>query len=326
MTRLRLDGRFYGRQYRQTTDYSLSSNNLQGRVDLRVYPWAASGSTLELRGWKSALDNDNPSTLEVDTREVGTGLFLRSRGLTEKVWNVGYRFSNRTYPDTTGIDRKIHRVDGDFDYHDDEGQGVRFFHKSARRLIRDETLRPSAWAHYTDINSLVTAGSGYVFLDLQNEIWKYDEETSTYFDSWRIGGIMGYRWGDVLKANWRLGLAGEQKNAGESPETYTQFGLRAGVESFGSDVSGSLQLEFGRRIYSQTETELDSSSSVDLLEDDLTSFYSDFNYWEIWLMANWAINENFSLDVMANYEPENHTEDSDDSSIGFGSVRLVWRP
>ena len=34
----------------------------------------------------------------------------------------------------------------------------------------------------------------------------------------------------------------------------------------------------------------------------------------------------FSLDVMANYEPERHTEQQDDSALGFASVRLVWKP
>ncbi len=326
VTRLRLDGRFYGRQYRQTTNYSLSSNNLEGRIDLRAYPWAAAKTTIELRGWSSILDYKNPSTLEVDTRELGAGAFLRSSGLTDNPWSVGYRFSGRTYPDTTGIDRKVHRIEGALDYHNDEGQGVRLFHKSGRRLIRDETLRPSAWAHYTDLNSLVTAGTGYVFLDLQSEIWKYDEETTTYFNSWRTEGVMGYRWGDIMMATWRLGLTGERLDAGDSPETYTQFGLRAGVESYVSEVSGSVQLEYGRRVYSQGDVELDSNNSDDLQSDDLISFYSDFNYWKIWLMANWSINEQFSLDVMANYEPENHTESGDDSSIGFGSIRLVWRP
>ncbi len=324
--RLRLDGRFYGRQYRQSTDYSLASNNIEGRFDARAYPWAATKSTLELRAWSYAMDFENPSTLEVDTRELGTGLFLRSRGLTENLWSVGYRFSSRTYPDTTAINRKIHRIEGDFDYHDDEGQGVHLFHKSGRRLISDESTRPSAWAHYSDFNSLVTAGSGFVFLDLQSEIWKYDQETSTYFDSWRMEGTMGYRWGDLLSATWRMGLAGERLDAGDSPETYTQFGLLAGIESYGSQVGGSVQFEIGRRVYSQADLEPDSSNSIDFLDDDISPFYSDFNYWEIWVMANWSISENFSLDVMANYEPESHTEDSDDSSIGFGSVRLVWRP
>ncbi len=326
ITRLRVDGQFYGRQYRQTTEYSLSSNNIEGRLDLRAYPWAGEKSMMEWRAWKSVLDYKTPSTLEVDTEELGTGLFLRSRGLTNNLWSVGYRFSGRTYPDTTVIDRKVHRVEGDLDYHDDEGQGIRLFHKSGRRLIRDETVRPSAWAHYTDCNSLVTAGGGFVYLDVQSEVWQYDEETTTYFDSWRLQGVLGYRWGESLGPTWRLGLTSEWLDAGDSPEKYTQFGMRAGVESFGSEISGSLQLEYGRRIYSQGDVALDSIDSQDLLSTDLLSLYSDFNYWEIWLMANWSINRHFSLDLMANYEPENHTENADDSSIGFGSIRLVWRP
>ncbi len=321
--RWRMDGRFYGRQYKDATEYSLSSDNIEGRFDLRAYPWIASRSKLELRGWSSATDFRNPSSLEVDTRDLGAGAFLRSSHLGDKMWSVGYRYSKRSYPDTVEINRKIHRIEGDLDFHDENGQGLRLFHKSGRRLIKDETVRPSAWAHWTDFNGLVSAGNGFVFLDVQNEIWQYDEETSVYFDSWRIESALGYRWGDVLKANWQLGLAGERLDAGSSPETYTQFGFRSGVESYASDVSGSLMVEVGRRIYSQNST----STSGDVFDDDyLTSFYSDFNYWEIWLMANWHINKNFSLDLLANYEPESHTESDDDSSIGFASLRLVWRP
>jgi hypothetical protein len=320
VTRFRLDGWFYSRQYRQSTSYTLSSNNLESRLGLRVYPWAGTNSTLEIRGWGSTLDYKNPSTLEVDTRELGSGVFLRSKGMLKNVWSVGYRLSGRSYPDTTGINRKIHRVEGDLDFSDDDDQGVRLFHKSGRRLIKDETLRPSAWAHWTDFSGQVTAGTGFVFLDLQNEIWKYDEESSTYFDSWRVESALGYRWGDILGTTWILGLAGERLDAGDSPETYTQFGFRAGAESYGSDLSGSIKLELGHRMYSNLET-LD-----DLFGDDLLSYYSDFNYWKIWLVASWEINRNLSLDLMANYEPENHTENTDDSSLGFGSLRLVWRP
>ncbi len=326
VTRFRFDGRFYGRQYRKTTNYSLSSDNLEGRLDLRAFPWAGSKSKLELRGWGSTVDYKNTSTLEVDLRELGGGAFLRSHGLTENLWSVGYRYSARTYPDTTGINRNVHRIEGDLDFHDDHGQGVRLFHKSGRRLIKDETLRPSAWAHWTDFNGLVTAGNGFVFLDVQSEIWKYDKETNVYFDSWRINSTMGYKWGDILSANWRLGVAAERLDAGNSPETYTQFGLRSGVESFGSNVSGSIMIEFGRRVYSQGSVALDPDSTDIFFEDEFISFYSDFNYWKIWVMANWAINKNFSLDMMANYEPEKHTENTDDSSLGFGSLRLVWRP
>lgn len=320
VTRLRLDGHLNGRQYRKSTSYTLSSDNFDGRLDLRYYPWAWQASTLELRGWGAILDYKTPSTLEVDAQDLGTGVFLRSRGLTENLWSVGYRYSSRVYPDTTGINRNVHRIEGDLDYHDDQGQGVRLFHKSGRRLIKDETMKPSAWAHWTDCNGLVTAGTGFVYLDLESEVWTYDEETSTYFDTWRLGGVLGYRWGDILKATWRLGVTAENLNAGDQPESYSQFGLRSGVESYGDDLSGSLQLEFGRRVYGVQN----SSLSEDGL--DIDTFYSDFNYFKIWLMANWDISRKFSLDLMASYEPENHTENEDDSSLGFSSLRLVWRP
>ncbi len=320
VTRFRLDGRLYGRQYRQTTEYSLSSNNLESRLDLRGYPWQGSRTRLELRGWHNTLDYAKPSTLEVNARETGAGVFLRNSRLQESTWSLGYRVSGRTYPDTTGINRTIHRGEGELDFHDENGQGIRLFHKSGRRLITDETLRPSAWAHWTEFQGLVTAGSGFIYLDLQSEVWRYDEKTDVYFDSWRLENTLGYRWGDVLGTIWRLGLTSEKLAAGESPEAYSQFGFRVGVESFASDLSGSLQLELGRRMYDQWV------AGEDLLEDDLTSFYSDFNYWKIWLMASWEINGDLSLDFMANYEPENHTEDTDDSSLGFGSMRLVWRP
>ena len=43
-------------------------------------------------------------------------------------------------------------------------------------------------------------------------------------------------------------------------------------------------------------------------------------------MGTWSLSEAVDLDVLANYEPENHTEKTDDTAIGYASIRLVWRP
>ena len=43
-------------------------------------------------------------------------------------------------------------------------------------------------------------------------------------------------------------------------------------------------------------------------------------------MANWRISEHFSTDLALNYEPESHTEQDDNMTLGFASLRLVWRP
>ena len=150
----------------------------------------------------------------------------------------------------------------------------------------------------------------------------YDQETGAYYDSWRADTFLGYRWGDVLATGWQTGLAFERMDAGDSPETYTQVGLRGGVEAYGPRVGGQITLEYGRRTYDQAEVSL----GEDLLTADTLVLYTDFNYWKIWVMGNWDISRHFALDLMASYEPENHTEPTEDTSIGYASVRLVWRP
>jgi hypothetical protein len=327
-TRLRLDGQLHARQYRQETEYSLNSDQAEGRLDVRAYPWLNQGRRLELRGWTAFNDYQDPTTLEVDYRENGGGLFLQSRGLDGAVWSVGTRFAARAYPDTTQIDRKTFGMEGTYDVQDFDGQELRLYHKTERRVIRDTEARPSAWSHWTDLSGKVTAGPGWVFLDLQGEIWDYDQDFSAYDDSWRLKGVAGYSWGDLLATSWQIGLAGERLEADTGPETYTELGLRMGVEAYGGEVSGSLSLEVGSRHYRDGTVDLDlPPSDVQGFESTETiQLYSDFNYWEIWLTANWRLADRWSLDVLASYEPENHTEKEDDAALGFGTVRLTYRP
>lgn len=317
-TRFRLLGRFWGRQYKQSTEYTLSSDNFEGRLEGRLYPLVGRVAAVDVRAWGGFIDFKTPSTLEVDYNDEGVGVFVRSMALGNHMWGGGVRRARRVYPDSSAIDRDTWSVEADYDYQDLEGQGVRLFHKSDRRLVADETERPSAWTHWTDFRGLVRAGSGHVYLEAQSELWDYDQETDVYFDSWRLETALGYQGGNILEAVWRAGPVLEIMEAGESPEAYTQLGVRAGVESYGSAVGGSVTLEYGRRVYSQASVDIDELTSFDL--------YTDFNYWKIWLLGSWTISQKFSLDFLANYEPENHVENTDDSAIGFASLHLIWRP
>lgn|GEM_PF-1719452 len=325
-TRLRVNGSLWGRQYRQDTEYSLSSDNLESRLDARIYPVVGATAALEVRGYGGFLRYGTPSTLEVNYRDLGAGVFVRSTGLSDKLWGIGIRNTARAYPDTAEINRDSWAVEGDYEAQDLDGQGLRVFHKSERRLIADDTVRPSAWTHWTDFSGAVRAARGHMVLELQSEVWRYDEEMSAYFDSWRLKPVLFYRWGDILAATWQLGLATERLDAGDSPETYTQLGLRFGIESYASDLTGSLTLEYGRRTYEQgVAVGTDATDITDPFGDSVLS-YTDFNYWEIWLMATWSLGTHFSIDVLASYEPESHTEQTENTALGFGSLRLIWRP
>ena len=171
-------------------------------------------------------------------------------------------------------------------------------------------MRPSAWSHWTDLSVVL----GHLTADLASEVWRYDQESFTYVDSWRTELDLGYRWGDPLLALWQASLTGENLAAGESPETYAQAGVRGSVESYLASFAGSLAVEVGRRWYRQDGSEL----------EDLVA-YSDFTYLEVWLLASLHVAANLTLDVTASYEPESHTEQDDDVTLGFGSVSLVWR-
>lgn len=327
VTRWRLDGDLAGRQYQEDTGYSLASNNLEGRLTARAVPWVTQDHLLELRLDTGLMEYSNPSALEVRHRDAGAGVQYGSRLLAATPWRVAYRFAGRAYPDSAVIDRHTHSLEGDLEWRDPAGLTLHLYHATRRRLIRDEGLKPSAWMHWSDVSAQMPAGVGDVYLDVQSEIWRYDEESAVYLDSWQLDGVLGYRWGDLMRAGWRLGLAVENLAAGDSPETYTQLGLRGGVESYGTDLNGSLQVEYGRRHYHQTGGwDLLNDFSNDGSTGDLEFTYSDFHYFEIWLMGGWTISKNLRLDLMASYEPESHTEQDDDVSLGYASVRLVWHP
>jgi hypothetical protein len=131
-----------------------------------------------------------------------------------------------------------------------------------------------------------------------------------------LGGEAGYRWGDPFRTRWEILLTGENLDAGDEPETYSQLGLQFGTEALAARFSGSVSVEVGQRWYR------DAINSTDAFVLE----YSDYSYLALWLMGNWAFADHFSIDLTANFEPENHTEQDDNLAIGFASLRLVWRP
>lgn len=329
-TRLRLAASLRGRQYRHSDEYT-SSDNLETRTDLRLVPWQNESTMFEsrLRGYLQHYGS--PSELEVNHRQVGLAMTLRSRGWSERSWSAGLLGSARSYPDSARIDRHTWGAQATFERGGQADRRIRVYHRTDRRLVRDETARPSAWIHLTDLEFAIPTGVGRILGDLQLEGWLYDREEGAYFDSWRTTAFAGYGRGDLLSTRWKLGLAGERFGAGEVPESYTQFGLRGGVDAYDDQLSGSLTLEVGQRLYDESSsgTETATTASLDVAgTTDYLDEYSntDFTYWEIWLTATWRLGDHFTLDAMANYEPENHTIPEDDSALGYATLRLTWRP
>ena len=329
--RLRVGGRLRGRQYRAGSRYDNTSDNTEGRLFLRGSPVAAATRALEMKGSLAFLDYATPSALEVSHRTGSAGLSYGSRGWRGPTWRLGATLDARSYPDSTRIDRRRLILDGQFEAQSGADNQVLVMHRSERRHIRDATAKPSGWLHWTDVSGQVDGGPGRIFLELQSERWDYDREESAYQDSWRLKSVAGYTWGEVLATTWKVGVAWERLWSADDPEAFNAVGLVTGVEAFGGPLSGSLSLEWGRRHYTASSVEWNAPSSGDSLGDeylyaDSNQLYSDFTYWALWLMGSWQLDPRLALEVQASYDPENHTEDEDDSTLGFATLRLVYRP
>jgi hypothetical protein len=325
---MRGDLRWYAHQYQRGTEYELSSDQQEGRAEAHWAPLAGRAVTPELRGHAEYLRYQDPSTLEVDHDEAGLGAFLRSGFRAERRFALGTRYARRTYPDSAAIDRTTLSAEAEYEGFDWRGAGWRLFHRSDRRTHRQQ-VRPDAWSHWTELAAGYPLGASLLGIELRSEVWRYDQETAAYFDSWRLESLFYYRAGEPLELSWQLGAALERMAAGsDSPESYDQYGLRTGVERFGGDLSGSLLVEFGRRDYVLTDAQTGYTPAAEAssaLDPVLYYGYSDFMYWKIWLMASWLFSEHLSADLMAHYQPESHTEAEDDAATAFASARLVWR-
>jgi hypothetical protein len=329
LTALRLDARWQARQYRGATDYRLSSDHHEGRLEARWLLAPPARVTPELRAFGGYRYYQNPSTFEIGHGETGGAVFLRSGQQADQRFQIGARLTRRSYPDSAAINRTIVAGEGEFDAYSWSGAGVRAYHRSEHRDVQDEQARPSAWTHWSELDWNLPLGRIWLLGEFRSEIWEYQTDSEVYFDSWRLRGALMLRIGDITDLNWRLGMAGERLAApADSPEAYRQYGVRAGLEGFGRPFSGSVLVEHGLRDYSFESGDMSAQNSLvasNLVDTSLLYTYSDFRYWEIWIMGTWSLTRHLSLDVMANYQPESHTERADDSAIGFGNVRLQYR-
>ncbi|MBM4129885.1 hypothetical protein FJ250_02495 [bacterium] len=311
--RARFGARLAGRQYRPGTDYSLASDQGEGRLDAAFVPWAGAGCEGQMLGWIAATRYATPSPLEQDQAEAGLGVAVRSRGATAGAWRLALKHAARSYPDSSVIDRRTWSLELDWSGRLGADGLARLYGRSERRLAREPAVRPDAWLHWLQAAGEVPAPGGDLLVEVEAEGWRYGAPSEIWADSWRAAGFCGLRRGDVLAGQWRLGLAGEAFESARGSESYVQAGVRGGFEAYGSELSGSLVLEHGRRGYGPADA------------DESLPAWTDFTYWRLWLLADWRLSGTLTLSALGNWEPERHAESRDDVSLGFASVSLSWR-
>jgi hypothetical protein len=286
--------------FRKASEYSSDSQNMELRALYRI-------SLFELRAKIKSLNYSNTSQLEQSYQDAQTGLYIHSNLLADKLWKFGTTVGSRAYPDSSEVNRKTYGWDVEFDNGALFGPAVRLSSQGERRNFNSD-VRSSSWVVWNSAEISVPKGDNQFVLEIENDIWLYDIETSVWSNQVRVEGELYLQRINFDKPGWQFGFTTENLSSNEgSQESYFQSGVKIGVEHFGKRLTLNGTLEVGKREY----------GVIDL--------YTDFNYYEIWLMSTLKLSKKFYLDAMLNYVPENHSNEIDDQSLGFGSFQLVYR-
>ncbi len=308
-------------QYGGSTDWYLSSDWREAAADLRWRTTTADASGLDVRLDASQLRYDTPSTLEVDRDDVRVTAALASGTWSDRRWKLGLRGGRRAHPDTAAIDRTMWGADLSLEVLPLDGPGFYLTHRSERRDVRDQTARPSSWGHWTSAEAVLPLPPGVdVRAEFDLEVWTYDESRDAYTDQTRWSSFVGLGRDPLDGPGWQMGMALERLTGDDPDEVYGQIGVRGGFDVLTDALSASCSLELGRRDY---EAAGDTSTST--FGDTTDPLYTDFTYVEVWASATWRLHERLSLDALGSWMPESHTEDEDDQSLGFASVRAIYR-
>jgi len=320
-TTLRVDGNVQGTWYNRQSDYYLTSDSVEGGLKARWKVASAGDLAGEVRAWGSFLRYATPSDLEADRNDLRIGAYLASGRDADRRWRIGLRAGERVYPDTTAINRQSAGVELEYDQNAFLGTTGRVYHRSERRKIETPAVRPSSWSYWTQADLSVPLNETALRLtaDLGHEAWTYDQEWGAYTNQTRWEGDLGLAGGGLFGPSWHLGAAVESLTSNTEGESYRQLGARGGLEHFGNRFTGTLTLEIGQRDYDETATVTGPGDVEEF------SLYTDFTYVELWLMLGVDLTKDLRLDIMASYLPENHTVDTDDQKLGFGTARLVYR-
>jgi hypothetical protein len=315
---LRLGGLLQARQYQQSTDYNLNSDSFESSNHLRWLPGYAGRIAGDFKLQYRTLSYADPSELEVDRQDRLFTAALRNGRSAERIWRAGIRLGHRDYPDSGVINRDTYGLELEYDHSAFLEPNIRTYYRGERRRIEDDTVRPSSWGHWGTMETSWPVGDEQLIGELQAEVWHYDTQWGAYNNQWRWTGAAGLRGGGIETPGWTLQLTLEDLDSTDEEESFRQMGVKGGVDHYGDDLTGALTVEIGQRDY--------SDYTPDLTEDAyFEPLYTDFTYLEVWLILSWRLNQHLSLDSMVNYIPESHSEDTDNQSMGFGNIRILYR-
>ncbi len=309
--RLDLEFDVEGRQFRDDSSFSLSSDNLyfDGKTRWRHAVSESVNIGAKLRG--EMYRYDRRSDFEYDQNRWSASATANLR----RGWNLSLDLEAgggaRSAPDTTEIDYDRAFVRGDLYWSLGSGLQLGLYSAMERRIYRDESVRTPYWDWVTEPDlSFAFKDEWTLRLSAPQEWLLYDQDDVVYYDMWlgRAGLELARRWGML-----ELGLESRWSWLKSPFDTEDEYGQPSGVLRVDWFSTGrlwfSLSEEIGRRHYEQPP-------------DGSLELYSDYTFFRTTLLASYRIHEHLVLDGFLSDEPETHRRDEDDSRLTLFTLAL----
>lgn len=308
--RLGVDFDLQARQFREDVDFSLDSDNQDGRLRMqwqrRAGDWSGG-----LKARAQMLRFDTRSIYELDADRLDLSATLGWRDGWRHWIDLDAGVGTKDVRDSTAISYDHLFAHGDVGISLSSRWQLQLRPSVERRVYADRTVRRPFWDLNLD-SQLEFAASEAWKLRLQTPL-EYlcpDQNTSVYFDlfSGRVGLDFAHTRGAFevgLQPRWSW-----LSSSLEVEDVYTQPSLVVHLDYFGSERWWlSLSEEWGDRRYAY-----DSADGLDL--------YSDYQFFRTSLLGGLRFTEHLSFEFFLSDEPESHRRDSDDSRLTLISASL----
>ncbi len=326
---LEIDQEASWRSFRDDGDYSISSDSVEERILVGWDRRFAERWRLRVRNVVDAVWYASPDAynLNATTWEPRGELRLRLRDFDEV--RLGGRWATRTVPDSTslGYDRATAEAGLSFLFGwatvVDAGVEVE------RRVYDDVSVRDSFWETRGDARLEFPAGDHATCRLLHENLFvRHDDPDELDYD--RDWTRTGFQVELHASRDWDLSLMpllAVLRSDSAPAEEYSESALEVGLDvRIGRTTWISLTDEIGWRDYEVTAVELpDDVTDLTAVDDDLAAADSDYGYHRLTLLLSSDVSPRISLNLFANWQPEDHRQNRHDAETRILSGGMEYR-
>jgi len=322
------------RLFRDDGDFSLSSNTLQEYLRLGWERRLGERTRVRLRETLDLTWYEDPDEYNLTTFLHRPGVDLRRDVGELGELRLGYQLGRRSVPDSTLLEYWRHTWDADLSLLFGWTGALDVATQLDRRDYDPGSLRESSWEYRGDVRFEFGAGERATFrLVHESELIRYDHPDELDFDSnWTRTGFQV-----EMHRTTRLDLSVMPVYAfltsDVAPEEeYSETGLEFGVDwRVGSATWINVTDEVGRREYeiSAVETEavdLEDPTGTGVTSDPLLdTAFSDYLYNRLTVLVTSDIARTVSVNLFANWQPEDHRVNRHDTDTRIVSGGVEYR-